>query len=699
MRLRGPIAFVGELTLTETHLKFRPTGRLDRLIGAEDVEILLSDITKTAISGINRVSIFWTKAEVYKFLGTGAQQMTARVQAIVEEKASEPEPEPEPEPIKVRKKKVEEPVVEEPEAPEDANAFALMYDWRAVIGFQAEEEIRASEHANLQTMEEPIPGRLIATTHRVLFLPDTGPDGDLKPKLYELDEIRDDDEKNYTTEKIEISIGFDCDTYLPNPGKVFTEGFWKQCVADTVLIQRNGMRMKGPLAFMGAITVTPTHIKFTPTGMLDRLVGVEDAEIEIAKITRISTIGVNKTTIIWEKGEMHRFLGPGARDIGLHLEKMLVRHAEEKANQDEEPNPRLTSKGRIADLMERWGEQIGYDPLEQLGPSTYCMYREEEGFIWGWLIVTDSRLIFLPATGQDTETDPLVIPMTNLRAAKGASLTAKDIKVTNGERDFHFLPEGQEEYVDYFWDHCSKVYPAAIDDEAQERAREQVTGTPLSLSILQDENVLLSTPKVLTIFTSKGFGIVLVDPLEIPLPSGVPITVEVCTHEGVFSFDTVILGIGEVPGKIRIGSEFASQMIMVRTSRRIRLRNRRSDFRIQLEAHQGVLVDGDSNVGKTGIIEDDKMNDCLILNLSVGGAYGTCTIPLEVDDEKQLVIKLLRERIVIPAYVSRIDPPKVEGGPLFFALIFKHEGQTSVDQLHRFVARRQIEQIRKLKQS
>jgi hypothetical protein len=663
------------------------------MIGAEDIEIILSDVTKTAVSGINRVSIFWTSREVYKFLGSGAQQIAARVQAMVDD--APPKPEPKPEPVKVRKKRTDEPIIEEPEEPEDANAFALMYDWRAVTGFQAEEDIRASEHANLQTMDEPIPGRLIATTQRVLFLPNTGPDGDLKPKLYELENIKEDNEENYTTNKIEISVGFDNDSYLPDKGKVFTEGFWKQCVADTVVIQRSGMRMKGPLAFMGSITVTPTHVKFTPTGMLDRLVGVEDASIEISRITRISTLGVNKTTIIWEKNEMHRFLGPGARDVGLHLEKLLVRQAEQKAEEEEDPNPKLTSKGRIADLMERWGEQVGYDPLEQIGPSTYCMYREEEGFIWGWLIVTDSRLIFLPATGPDVETDPFVIPLTSLRSAKGSSLTANDIRVTNGEQDFHFVPEGQQEYVDYFWDHCSRVYPAAIDDEAQERAREQVTGTPLSLSVLQDENVLVSTHKVLTVFVPKGFAIVLVDPLEIPLPSGIPISVEVCTDEGVFSFHSVILGIGDVPGRVRIGREFASQMLVVRASRRIRLRNRRSDFRVRLENHKGILVDGDSNVGNTGIIEDEKMNDCQIMNLSVGGAYGTCTIPLEVDEKKQLVVKLLREKVAISAIVARIDPPKKEGGPIGFALIFDHEGQVSVDQLHRFVARRQIEQIRK----
>jgi hypothetical protein len=194
-----------------------------------------------------------------------------------------------------------------------------------VIGFQAEEEIRASEHANLQTTEEPVSGRLIATTNRVLFLPNSGPEDEIKPKLYEFDAIKDDTEENYTTEHIDITIGFDTDSFLPDEGESFAEGFWKNCVADTIVIQRNGMCMKGPLAVMGSITVTPTHLNFTPTGMLDRLVGVKDLSIDISRITRISTLGVNKTTIIWEKDEMHRFLGPGARDVGLHLEKLLVR--------------------------------------------------------------------------------------------------------------------------------------------------------------------------------------------------------------------------------------------------------------------------------------------------------------------------------------------------------------------------------------
>ena len=92
---------------------------------------------------------------------------------------------------------------------------------------------------------------------------------------------------------------------------------------ETVLIQATCMRRQGPLAYSGLLTLTDQRLSFSPTGRLDRIVGVRELEVPISLITHAEIVGIEKNLVVEFEERTARFAGQGAKRVFSRLDALL----------------------------------------------------------------------------------------------------------------------------------------------------------------------------------------------------------------------------------------------------------------------------------------------------------------------------------------------------------------------------------------
>ena len=81
LQMRGPLGHAGELILTNQRLKFIPTGALQRITGAKDVETPLEQITgtRTVMHYLSTTYEVTFGAAPWRFWGEGARRVHQRL--------------------------------------------------------------------------------------------------------------------------------------------------------------------------------------------------------------------------------------------------------------------------------------------------------------------------------------------------------------------------------------------------------------------------------------------------------------------------------------------------------------------------------------------------------------------------------------------------------------------------------------------
>ena len=79
----GPLAFEGELILSNLRLIFQPTSRLDRIAGAEMFLINIEFIKEITREGLDSLLHIHTVDKVFKFSGGGAQRLEERLHLLL----------------------------------------------------------------------------------------------------------------------------------------------------------------------------------------------------------------------------------------------------------------------------------------------------------------------------------------------------------------------------------------------------------------------------------------------------------------------------------------------------------------------------------------------------------------------------------------------------------------------------------------
>ena len=76
----GPLAYIGDIALTNMRLLFVPSNPLDRLAGAGNFQIDIHKIDLVDLRGIDNMVCIHCAGKVYRFSGLGAQRIQYRLE-------------------------------------------------------------------------------------------------------------------------------------------------------------------------------------------------------------------------------------------------------------------------------------------------------------------------------------------------------------------------------------------------------------------------------------------------------------------------------------------------------------------------------------------------------------------------------------------------------------------------------------------
>lgn len=114
---------------------------------------------------------------------------------------------------------------------------------------------------------------------------------------------------------------------------------------ETVLIQATCMRRQGPLAYNGLLTLTDQRLSFSPTGRLDRIVGVRELEVPISLITHAEIVGIEKNLVVEFEDRSARFAGQGAKRVFSRLDALLNESKTAPTTIEFQPGERVLVQG------------------------------------------------------------------------------------------------------------------------------------------------------------------------------------------------------------------------------------------------------------------------------------------------------------------------------------------------------------------
>ena len=114
---------------------------------------------------------------------------------------------------------------------------------------------------------------------------------------------------------------------------------------EKVLIQATCMRRQGPLAYNGLLTLTDQRLSFSPTGRLDRIVGVRELEIPVSLITHSELVGIEKNLVVEFEDSSARFAGQGAKRVFSRLDALLNESKASPQNIEFQPGERVLVQG------------------------------------------------------------------------------------------------------------------------------------------------------------------------------------------------------------------------------------------------------------------------------------------------------------------------------------------------------------------
>tara|TARA_B110000037_G_scaffold218633_1_gene282025 strand:+ start:166 stop:1926 length:1761 start_codon:yes stop_codon:yes gene_type:complete len=209
----------------------------------------------------------------------------------------------------------------------------------------------------------------------------------------------------------------------------------------------------GPIAQKGEIGITEGTFRFTPTGMVESLLGVRKmVDVPISHIKRIGIIGVlDKRLVVSTRG---------SRVLSFQINKPLDRMRELGAIMMvsiEKDEPVLPSVGiyntspQVEAFLKDWGSRIGDIGKEQLifmGAGVQAV--GEKSIRRGWLLLTEKHVAFLPSCGDSKTDEPLISTLSAVSKPLNHKTPSGRLSLLFGKQNFSFIPAGGAEFIQEF---------------------------------------------------------------------------------------------------------------------------------------------------------------------------------------------------------------------------------------------------------
>ena len=658
----GALAYPGRFALTEDVLSFTPNRTLDRLAGAADVDIEVEQITEISAGGINHNLDIYVGETLHRFSGRGAIRVHNRLLALIAE------------------------------GEEEASEESAFRPGEQVL-LQGQGELFVNELIGVR-------GEITFTDYRLRFAPGLGLEQliwnttSLDAPLASIQEWSLKGMRrrlHLTIDGEEVIVGGPLAPRLYNRLEALLGDAENTVTADEIVVATWEVSLRrGPVAHVGQLEFTPTHVSFKPTGLIDTLVGVKPFDFAISDITRLSVRGWPDKKLIIRAG--HQVFAFTMSDIGERFEdiKALVRdrnyHLALRSRHDAEPRYQAT--------LDSWTSRVDYQLGEQIVFSSFAMDSFSESEVrFGWLLLLRTRVLFLPLGGPASQEKHVQVPIEEICRLDGGPRSRRDqVLFSCNAGRLRYLISEREGGVEDFWSQCRTPTRILAWETLGPRSTARVMGKCRFIRIMSHGETVVDLSPGMTVEHDAGVAIVLPGEPGTSVPIDTWVTVEIGQSEGIYQIDSKVVRATITPLEGVIPNPKGTHLLIVSYPPSLRVYNQRESYRVgtefQLRANRlAQTADGGSWMA-TG-----ETFPCNVIDISMGGCAIETTHELEQGDRVSVSLPLLDQWVEIRGTCVRTAAVHSVDSIRRYGLEFRELSMAQEDILHKAVMTLQRESM------
>ena len=656
---RGPLAYTGVLSLTGDALRFNPTKTIDRLTGAEDVLIPIDIITELSSGGINHNLDVVTTEGTHRLSGRGALRVHARlVSLLAEEDSLEGEP--------------------------------LMFEPGERVLLQGR-----AEHFVNDVMA--VRGELTVTDRRFRFFSGLGIDrvfwNSTKIDVpitaiqkWELKGLRR--RLHLQLPDTDVIVGGALTSQLFNILELLLGEEDDSQVADELALDTWEVSLRrGPIAHPGELLFTVTHMQFTPTSVLDTIVGVKPVRFAIRDITRISIRGWPERKLIIRVG--HEVFAFNVADVQDRFE--AIRHLV----RDRHYQLAVRGQGgppRYQTTVDSWSTKVGYQHGDQIVIGTFVMEQVSEFEVrFGWLLLLRTRVLFLPLGGPASREKQMEFPLEEVCRLDGGPRSRQDqILMSTDKGRARYLISDRDGVVEDFWSQCRSPTRILAWETLGPRSTSRIMGKCRFIRIMTHGDTVVDLSPGMTVEHPSGVAIVLPGEPGSSVPIDTWVTVEIGQSEGIYQLDSKVVRSVPTPLEGVIANPEGTHMLIVDVPNEVRVYNQREGYRVTTEVHLKAQMLAQTADGGSWMATGETF-DGTIVDLSIGGCAMDSGHELAAGNRINLNLPLLDQWVDLRATCVRLTDTGSADKAVRYGLEFRELSMAQEDILHKAVLAMQRE--------
>ena len=659
---KGALAYPGRLALSDCMLSFTPSRTLDRLAGASDLDIEVDQITELSAGGINHNLDIYVGETLHRFSGRGAIRVHNRLLALI---------------------------AEDDETPPDVAVFRP--GERVLL--QGQGELFVNELIGVR-------GEITFTDYRLRFAPGLG----LEQLIWNTTSLDAPLESvqgwalkgmrrrlHLTIDGEQIIVGGPLAPRLYNMLETLLGDAENTVTADEIIVATWDVNLRrGPVAHVGQLEFTPTHVNFKPTGLIDALVGVKPFDFAISDVTRISVRGWPEKKLIIRAG--HQVFAFTMADINERFDdiKALVRdrnyHLALRCRGDAEPRYQVT--------LDSWTSRVEYQLGEQIVFSSFAMDTFSDSEVrFGWLLLLRTRVLFLPLGGPASQEKCVQVPVEEICRLDGGPRSRRDqVLFSCNQGRLRYLISDREGGVEDFWSQCRTPTRILAWETLGPRSTARVMGKCRFIRIMSHGETVVDLSPGMTVEHDAGVAIVLPGEPGTSVPIDTWVTVEIGQSEGIYQVDSKVVRATITPLEGVVPNPKNTHLLIVSYPPSLRVYNQRESYRVgtefELRANRlAQTADGGSWMA-TG-----ESFPCNVVDISMGGCAIETTHEIEQGDRVSVSLPLLDQWVEIRGTCVRTAALHTAEGTRRYGLEFRELSMAQEDILHKAVMTLQRESM------
>lgn len=636
----GALAHDGVLDVTPTSLRFRPTGALDRQLGARSVVLSRADITGVTASPDGRFLAVQVGSTAHRFSGAGLQAVH---RALTQTQPASP-------------------------APVAQVQETTLVD--GVVDFQ------------VATSAWRV-GRASLTSKKLVVAPIAHHRGGSAAAAVSL----------RPSDLVNLDLDDALVLHLHEPGRTLRlrgapvaaiadrirqvlAGDHGEPVEDPVLHRGRAGWWRGPVVHWGELTLSERGLRFDPTGLLVTLIGIRPFVVDWCDVRQLSQPNPNERVLdlTTTRGRIQIELAEGMATQVLRLRHHAqVRRALDLTAMNTWARRILDDwKGRIADLADA--------PL-LVAPA---LHESNAGTRSGLVALTGPSVVFLPEDASD-DAGFASWPVERVHRAYAADTDFPScLRFEARGAAVRILQALGEPFLQAFWSRCRAPARVVEWGELSARTRSRLTGSSDFVRVSVGTTRVERSPGI-TFEHPRGWAMVVQGSAADAPRRPSRATIEVGQTEGVYQFDARLLDVGPLPPRFREAVGGAGYLLIFDRRGQVRVFNQRQGLRV-LTALSGTL-----QVATDLLPGGSRSSPCTIRDVSIGGCRIEGQLSLSPGDRARVTFTLQGRRISADAVVVR---SWLRGDGVCLALRFSKLRSADEDRIHRFVMEQQRRALR-----